>query len=189
MKVLSIECSAQPCSVAIMDDRKILASSFVNMKLTHSQTLLPMVENLLNAASIPLSEIEGFAISAGPGSFTGVRIGISAIKGLAAPKNIPCVGVSTLLSMAESFRDTDCIICAVMDARCNQVYNALFEIKNGETVNIVVDDEKNSVEVDRNCSHLCHNDNAFIQFIWKVISFFAKLFNSNEYCECGMKYW
>ena len=63
------------------------------------------------------------------------------------------------------------------------------EIKNGETVNIVVDDEKNSVEVDWNCSHLCHNDNAFIQFIWKVISFFARLFNSNEYCECGMKHW
>ena len=63
------------------------------------------------------------------------------------------------------------------------------EIKNGETVNIVVDDEKNSVEVEWNCSHLCHNDNAFIQFIWKVISFFARLFNSNEYCECGMKHW
>ncbi len=139
MKILSIECSAQPCSVAIMDDQKILASSFVNVKLTHSQTLLPMVENLLNAASIPLSEIEGFAISAGPGSFTGVRIGISAIKGLASPKNIPCVGVSTLLSMAESFRDTDCIVCAVMDARCNQVYNALFEIKNGEITRLCDD--------------------------------------------------
>ena len=63
------------------------------------------------------------------------------------------------------------------------------EIKNGETVNIVVDDEKNSVEVDWNCSHFCYNDNAFIQFIWKVISFFARLFNSNEYCECGMKHW
>lgn len=139
MKILSIECSAQPCSVAITEDQKIIASSFVNVKLTHSQTLLPMVENLLKAANMSLSEIEGFAISSGPGSFTGVRIGISAVKGMAAAKDIPCVGVSTLLCMAEAYRDTDCIVCAVMDARCNQVYNALFEINGGEITRICDD--------------------------------------------------
>lgn len=132
MKILCLECSATPCSVAIIEDEKIIASSFVNVKLTHSQTLMPMVENTLKASMTPLSDIEGFAISHGPGSFTGIRIGISAVKGLAAAKKLPCVGVSTLLAMAQNYCDTDCIVCAVMDARCNQVYNALFDISGGE---------------------------------------------------------
>lgn len=131
MKILSIECSAVPCSAAITENGRIIGSSFVNVKLTHSQTLMPLVENLLKTSMTNLSEIEGFAVSAGPGSFTGIRIGISAIKGLAAAKKIPCAGVSTLSAMAENFSDTDCIVCAVMDARCNQVYNALFDIQNG----------------------------------------------------------
>ncbi len=132
MKILSIECSAVPCSVAIIEDGKIITSSFVNVKLTHSQTLMPMVESVLKSSMINISEIDAFAVSRGPGSFTGIRIGISAIKGLTAPNKKKCVGVSTLRAMAENYRDTDCILCAVMDARCNQVYNALFEIKNGE---------------------------------------------------------
>lgn len=131
MKILSLDCSAVPCSAAILDDEKIIASSFINVKLTHSQTLMPMVENLFKASDMTFSDIEGIAITAGPGSFTGVRIGVSAVKGLAAPKNLPCVAVSTLYSMAYNFSDRDCIVCAVMDARCNQVYNALFEIENG----------------------------------------------------------
>ncbi len=132
MKILNLECSATPASVAVTENGKILASSFVNTKLTHSQTLMPMVENTLSAAKLTIADIDGFAITNGPGSFTGVRIGISALKGLAAPKNLPCVAVSTLRAMAENYSDTDCIVCAVMDARCNQVYNALFEIENGK---------------------------------------------------------
>lgn len=131
MKILSLECSAAPASVAIIEDGKLLASSFVNTRLTHSQTLMPMVENTLKAAKLTINDIEGLAISNGPGSFTGVRIGISALKGMAAPKNTPCVAVSTLRAMAQNYSDTDCYVCAVMDARCNQVYNALFEISDG----------------------------------------------------------
>lgn len=78
-----------------------------------------------------MSDIDAIAVNAGPGSFTGVRIGVAAVKGLAFANNIPCVSVSTLESMAYNFLSTDCIVCAVMDARCSQVYNALFEIKNG----------------------------------------------------------
>lgn len=78
-----------------------------------------------------ISDIDAIAVNAGPGSFTGVRIGVAAVKGLAFANNIPCVSVSTLESMAYNFLSTDCIVCAVMDARCSQVYNALFEIKNG----------------------------------------------------------
>ena len=131
MKILSLECSATPASVAIIEDGKLLASSFVNTRLTHSQTLMPMVENTLKSAKLTINDIEGLAISNGPGSFTGVRIGISALKGMAAPKNTPCVAVSTLSAMAQNYSDTDCYVCAVMDARCNQVYNALFEISDG----------------------------------------------------------
>lgn len=131
MKILSVECSAVPASAAVIEDGRIIASAFVNVKLTHSQTLMPMVENMLNSCLCTLSEIDGFAISAGPGSFTGVRIGISAVKGLAAADKKPCAAVSTLLAIAENFRFTDCVLCAVMDARRNQVYNALFDISRG----------------------------------------------------------
>ena len=139
MKILSMECSATPASVAVIEDSKILASCFVNVRLTHSQTLMPMVENVLNSARLSINDIDGLAISNGPGSFTGVRIGISALKGIAAPKNLPCVAVSTLRAMAENYVGTDCYVCAVMDARCNQVYNAIFEIKNNEVIRLCED--------------------------------------------------
>lgn len=139
MKILSIECSATPASVAVINDGKVLASSFVNVKLTHSQTLMPMVENILNSAKLNISDIDGLAISNGPGSFTGVRIGISALKGIAAPKNLPCAAVSTLRAIAENYRGTDCYVCAVMDARCNQVYNAIFEVKNNDVIRLCDD--------------------------------------------------
>ena len=139
LKILALECSATPASVAILEGDKILASSFVNVKLTHSQTLMPMVENLLKASLTPLESIEGFAISAGPGSFTGVRIGISVIKGLSIAQNKPCVAVSTLEAMAQNYIENDCFVCAVMDARCNQFYNAIFEIKNGEIIRLCDD--------------------------------------------------
>ncbi len=131
MKIMAVECSATPCSVAVLEDNKVLASGFVNVKLTHSQTLMPMVEAMLEASLTDIKDIEGFAVSEGPGSFTGIRIGISAVKGMAAANNLPCVGVSTLRAMAENYIDTDCVVCAVMDARCSQVYNALFDISDG----------------------------------------------------------
>ena len=139
MKILALECSATPASVALLEDDKVIASCYTNVKLTHSQTLLPMVESLLDSSLIDISEIEGVCISAGPGSFTGVRIGISVLKGIAAPKDLPCVSVSTLESMAQNYSDTDCVVCAVMDARCNQVYNALFDISNGNITRITED--------------------------------------------------
>ncbi len=131
MKILSIECSASPASCAIIDDGKLRASSFINAKLTHSQTLMSMIVNTLENSATKLSDIDRIAVAVGPGSFTGLRIGISAVKGLAAPTDIPCMAVSTLDGMAEGFCDRDCIVCAVMDARCNQFYNAIFDISGG----------------------------------------------------------
>ena len=159
MKILSLECSATPASVAIIKNDKLIASSFVNVRLTHSQTLMPMVENTLKSAMLSINDIDGFAITNGPGSFTGVRIGISAVKGLAAPKNIPCVAVSTLRAMAENYCDTDCIVCAVMDARCNQVYNALFEIKDGVVTRLCDDRALLCDELTKEIENLSNNDN------------------------------
>lgn len=139
MKILSIECSAGPASAAVTENREVISSAFVNVKLTHSQTLMPMIENVLSQALLKFGDIGGIAITAGPGSFTGVRIGIAAAKGLAAPRSLPCASVSTLLSMAYNYIDTDCIVCAVMDARCNQVYNALFDIENGKIIRLCDD--------------------------------------------------
>ncbi len=133
MKILSVECSATPCSVSISENGKILASAFSNVKLTHSQTLMPMVESVLKSSLLSIKDVDAFAVGAGPGSFTGIRIGISAIKGLAQAKKMPCKPVSTLEAMAQSYSDTDCYVCAVMDARCNQLYNALFENHSGFT--------------------------------------------------------
>lgn len=139
MKILALDCSATAASCAVLEENKVIASSFVNVKLTHSQTLLPMLENTLSAAMLTLNDINAFAINNGPGSFTGIRIGISAVKGLALPQNLPCVAVSTLYSIAAMHKNVNGIVCAVMDARCNQVYNALFKIQNGEITRITED--------------------------------------------------
>ena len=139
MKILCLECSATPASVALIEDGKIIGSSVINIKLTHSQTLMPMVESLLNATKLSVNDIDGIAISQGPGSFTGIRIGISAAKGLAFTKNLRCVGISTLRAMAENFKGNNCVVCAVMDARCNQFYNAIFDISNGQITRLCED--------------------------------------------------
>lgn len=139
MKILSIDCTAAPASCAIIDGEKLIAEFFVNIKLTHSQTLVPMIKGMLEASNTALSEIDGFAIANGPGSFTGVRIGISAVKGLAFADNKSCVGVSTLEAMAYNLKFTDCVICAVMDARCNQLYNANFVAISGQLLRLCDD--------------------------------------------------
>ena len=131
MKILALDCSAVSASCAVTEEERVIASSYVNVKLTHSETLLPMLENTLSAAKLTLNDIDAFAINNGPGSFTGIRIGISAVKGMAQPRNLPCAAVSTLYSIACLHRNFGGVLCAVMDARCNQVYGALFKIENG----------------------------------------------------------
>ncbi len=131
MRILGIECTATPVSCAIIEDGKLKGEYFLNLKTTHSQTLLPMVESVLKLSGLELKDIDVIAATAGPGSFTGVRIGISAVKGLCFADKKPCVPVSVLEAMAYNLIGQDCIVCAAMDARCNQVYNALFEIKDG----------------------------------------------------------
>ena len=126
MKILALESSAVACSAALCEDEKLVAQSFQNNGLTHSVTLLPMVSALLDGCGETLAGVDVVAVAAGPGSFTGLRIGVSAAKGLAWPDNKPCAACSTLESMAWGVAHMGMDICAVMDARRNQVYNARF---------------------------------------------------------------
>ena len=139
MKILAVDCTAKPASVAVLEDGKVLSSAYTNTGLTHSQTLVPMVDSALRDAQLSLDTIDYYAINAGPGSFTGVRIGVAAVKGLAFADDLPCVPVSTLESMAYNMTGGDCIVCAAMDARCSQVYNALFRV-SGDKVERLCDD-------------------------------------------------
>ena len=137
MLVLGIDTTAVAASCAVCDMQedgcKVLMSGTINAKQTHSQTMLPMLESLLKGSALKLEDVDRFAVSAGPGSFTGLRIGISAVKGMAFALYKPCAAVSTLEALAYNLIGQEGIACAVMDARCNQVYNALFRI-DGEIV-------------------------------------------------------
>ena len=139
MKILAVDTSATAASVAVAEENKLIGEFSINTALTHSQTLMPMVDVLLKNTGLSVNDINAVAVNAGPGSFTGVRIGVAAVKGIAFPKNLPCVSVSTLESMAYNMLGNDCIVCSVMDARCSQVYNALFRVK-GCTVTRMTDD-------------------------------------------------
>ncbi len=139
MKILAIDTSAKAASVCIAQEDKIIGEFFINTSLTHSQTLMPMIEQLCKNAQTPISEIGAVAVNAGPGSFTGVRIGVAAAKGLAFAHSLPCAAVSTLESMAYNAIGSDCIVCAVMDARCSQVYNAVFRVRD-EKIERLCDD-------------------------------------------------
>lgn len=140
MRILAVESSAAPASAAIWQDGHLLGEHFLNTGQTHSQTLLPLVENLLTSLELTCNDIDLFAVTNGPGSFTGVRIGVSCVKGLAFPQNTPCVGVSTLAAIAAGGQALEgAVLCAAMDARRAQVYNALFEVKNGELVRLTED--------------------------------------------------
>ncbi len=131
MKILAFETSAKAASVALLEDGKLLGESYQNTGLTHSQTLMVMAEDLLKQCSLTVADVDAVAVAEGPGSFTGVRIGVAAAKGFAWGKNIPCYGVSTLEAMARSLGVYQGYVCAVMDARRSQVYNALFYVNQG----------------------------------------------------------
>ncbi len=139
LKILAVDSSAKTASVAVTDNGRLISECFVNAGLTHSRTLMPMIDNALSQADMKISEIDALAVNVGPGSFTGIRIGVAAVKGLALCKNKPCAGVSALESAAYSFIDENCVVCVSMDARCNQVYTALFKIKNEEIIRLCED--------------------------------------------------
>jgi len=131
VKILALESSALAASVAICEDESLVAQSFQKTGLTHSATLMPMAEDMLKNAGWSLDEVDVIAVAVGPGSFTGLRIGVSAAKGLAWALDKPCAACSTLESMAWQVAHMGGHICPVMDARRAQVYNARFAAENG----------------------------------------------------------
>lgn len=145
MLILSVDSTASAASVCLYEDGNVLAEYYLNAGFTHSQTLMAMVESVLKISTKTPEDIDAYAVNNGPGSFTGVRIGVSAVKGMAYPGDKPCVAVSTLESMAYNDLSLDGIVCACMDARRSQVYNALFRI-DGVSVERLCDDRAIAVD-------------------------------------------
>ena len=139
MKILAFDGTAKAATVAVTDGERTLGYYTIDNGLTQSELLLPMAENLLKSLNLEFSDIDIYATSVGPGSFTGVRIGVSLVKGLAFGRNMPCIGVSTLEALAENMRKIKGIILPCMDARRNQVYSATF-ISDGENLTRITED-------------------------------------------------
>lgn len=157
MYMLSVDSSAVTASACLTQDGRVIKSEFINQGLTHSETLLLMIERIMQG--FDFKSLDAIAVNAGPGSFTGVRIGIATVKGLAFPNNTPCISVSTLESIAYNFIDINCILCAVMDARRMQFYNALFKIENGMVYRLC---EDRAVSLDDLKAELVNYDNVII---------------------------
>ena len=139
MLLLAFETSAKAASVALFEGEKLLGEQYQNTGLTHSQTLMVMAESLLSQCGKQVQELTAVAVANGPGSFTGVRIGVAAAKGLAWGREIPCYGVSTLEAMALGLGVFEGYVCPVMDARRSQVYNALFYVNQGVLTRVTPD--------------------------------------------------
>lgn len=139
MRILAFETSAKAASVALLHDGVLEGAAYQNTGLTHSQTLLVMAQDVLAQCGCTVSDVDAVAVAAGPGSFTGVRIGVAAAKGFAWGAELPCYGVSTLEAMALSLGAWEGTVCACMDARRAQVYNALFQAKTGTLTRLTPD--------------------------------------------------
>ena len=145
MKILALESSAVAASVALCEDETLIAQAFQNTGLTHSQTLLPLAEDMLKNCGLTMADMDLIAVAEGPGSFTGLRIGVAAAKGLAWGGELPCAGCSTLESMAWNLAGFEGEVCVAMDARRKQVYNARFRV-DGEQPHRLTPDRAISLE-------------------------------------------
>ena len=139
MKILALETSAKSVSVAVTEDGALLSQAYQNRGLTHSVTLMPLLDGMLRTAGLSMDDMDAVAVACGPGSFTGIRIGISAAKGLAWARELPCCAVSTLGAMAFGVTDFEGIVAGAMDARRQQIYNAFFRCENGSVTRLCAD--------------------------------------------------
>ena len=135
MKILAIDSSSNVATVAVIEEDTVLVQYSVNHKKTHSQTLLPMIEDILRMSEIGIENIGAIAVSAGPGSFTGLRIGSATAKGLALVKKLPIIEIPTIDGLAYNLKGCDKYICPMMDARRNQVYTGIYHFSKGQFVN------------------------------------------------------
>lgn len=132
MKILGIDTSTMAASVAVLEDDKLICEYTVNTKKTHSQKLMPMIENMLNLSEIDITEIDAIAICIGPGSFTGLRIGMATAKAMAHVNNVPIIGVNSLEMLSANMDLCDKKICAILDAQRNQVYTAKYILEDSK---------------------------------------------------------
>ncbi|QXM05207.1 tRNA (adenosine(37)-N6)-threonylcarbamoyltransferase complex dimerization subunit type 1 TsaB [Crassaminicella indica] len=136
MKILALDTSSIVATVAVMDDDRLIGEYIINHKRTHSQKLMPMIKALLESCEVTMKDIDIVAVAKGPGSFTGLRIGVATAKGLAHAQNIPVVGISTLDALAFNMPFSEGIICPILDARRNQVYTAVYKWENKDLYSI-----------------------------------------------------
>ncbi|MCT4612703.1 MAG: tRNA (adenosine(37)-N6)-threonylcarbamoyltransferase complex dimerization subunit type 1 TsaB [Clostridia bacterium] len=140
MKVLALDTASKVSTVAIIEDNKLIGEFTVNSSKTHSKMLMPIIDEVLKYTETELDEIDYIAVSSGPGSFTGLRIGAATVKGIAHGKNIPIIGVPTLDGLAHNVIYTDMYICPIIDAKRNEVFAAIYK-SNKEKINMISEHE------------------------------------------------
>lgn len=151
MKILGIDSSGLVASVAVIEDDLMLAEYTVNYKKTHSQTLLPMLDEIVKMTELDLNTIDAIAVAAGPGSFTGLRIGSATAKGLGFALDKPLISVPTVEGLAYNLCGTDKIVCPLMDARRNQVYTGVYEFDRNQLITV---EDQMAVPIERIISRL-----------------------------------
>jgi len=159
MKILAIDSSGLVATVAILEDKELIAEYTVNYKKTHSETLLPMLDEIKRMTNLDLASIDAIAVSKGPGSFTGLRIGSATVKGLAYALDVPVIAVPTVDALSMNMWGTDRLVCPMMDARRNQVYTGLYEFDNDEHKVIM---EQTAISVEELCDKLNEIDRPVI---------------------------
>jgi tRNA threonylcarbamoyladenosine biosynthesis protein TsaB len=174
MKILALDSSGLVASVAVTEDDKLLAEYTVNYKKTHSQTLLPMLDEIAGMIDLDLSTLDAIAVAAGPGSFTGLRIGSATAKGLGLALEKPLISVPTVDALAYNLWGSDHLICPVMDARRNQVYTGIYEFRNGE---LAVLEEQMAVSVEE-LSEILNQKNREVIFLGDGVPVYRELLES-----------
>lgn len=181
MKILALDSSGLVASVALLENDNLVAEFTINNKKTHSQTLLPMLDEVVKAAGIELDTVDAIAIAAGPGSFTGLRIGAATVKGLSLALDKPIIPVPTLEGLAYNFWGSDRLICPIMDARRNQVYTGLYRFD--KTGNLVTEMEQIPMDVNELIDLLLEKDEE-VQFTGDGIQVYGSLILSKMKHAC-----
>lgn len=175
MKILAIDSSGMVASVALMTEEKLIGEYTINNKKTHSQTLLPMIDEMMKMIGMEIEEIDAIAIAAGPGSFTGLRIGSATAKGLAFALNKPIVSVPTLMAIAANVYGTKRLLCPIMDARNNQVFTGFYRYENDTLVTVM---EQCVLTIDELCEKL-NEMNEEIMFLGDGVVVYSSVLDEN----------
>ncbi len=147
MKILAIDSSGLTASAALVTEEAVLAEFSTNFKKTHSQTLLPMIDSIMSLTETPAADLDAVAVAKGPGSFTGLRIGVATAKGIALAENLPLIGISSLEGQAYAFYGTEDLLCPMMDARRQQVYSGIYRFEKERLVNVLPDNARSVEEM------------------------------------------